>query len=370
MRPSTFALCGLLCIVAPGVALAQSAATPHAAPANPTRGALTVAGLRAPDGDNDLASSLSDALRENARERGYEVPANTPALEQEFAMIGCSTTTADCLTPIADDLHAPRFLFGSVNRVGRGRDAQLSVELSLWDDSAHRATPAATVSVTRAQIEGHPEAVRVLARRLLDDVLRETAPSAPDAEAERRRAEEERARQEAAARVMRTPTVNPRSRTRLWIGIGLVGAGVVLGGLAAWQIATTSGLRDDSTNARGDYGLGWATYDTRVNPPVNGVYSLSVDDVCARAATDAASNADAQQANQLCEASSTSKALSWAFGIGGLVLAGAGATLIALDTMGRSSTREATPQNPPRASLQISPVLGSRVNGVNLGLSF
>ncbi|MFO0651645.1 MAG: hypothetical protein U0326_35815 [Polyangiales bacterium] len=144
MRLKTLSLCGLICIAAPAAALAQSTptqpSTAQAAPAQ-ARATLTVAGLRAPDGDNDLASELSDALREAARGRGFEVPANTPALDQEFAMLGCSTTTPDCLSPIADDLHAPRFLYGSVLRVGRGRDAQLTVEVTLWDDTTHHASP-------------------------------------------------------------------------------------------------------------------------------------------------------------------------------------------------------------------------------------
>jgi hypothetical protein len=364
MRPTTLALCGLFCIVTPRVALAQ------AAPAAQAHEALTVAGLRAPDGDSDLASSLSDALRESARTAGYEVPANTPALDQEFAMIGCADATPECLGPIADDLHAPRFLFGSVQRVGRGRDAQLTVELNLWDNVAHRTSSPATVTATRAQLSASPDAVRVLARRLLDDVLHGAQPAAaaqPDAEAERRRAEEERARLEAARLLRQTPP--SRSRTRLWVGVGLLGAGVVMGGLAAWQWGVSSGLRDDSTNARGQYGLGWARYDDSINRPVNGVYALSVDDVCARAASDAARNPDAAQANSLCEATSTSKTLAWVFGLGGIALAGVGATLVVLDTMSGRSANEGTTR-PAQARLELAPVFGTRVNGLDLRLTF
>lgn len=375
MRLKTLSLCGLICIAAPAAALAQSTPTqPSPAQAAPAqaRATLTVAGLRAPDGDNDLASELSDALREAARGRGFEVPANTPALDQEFAMLGCSTTTPDCLSPIADDLHAPRFLYGSVLRVGRGRDAQLTVEVTLWDDTTHHASTPATVTVTRAQLSTSPDAIRIVARQLLEESLRGTpgaAPPPPDAEAERRRQEEARAR-ELSSRVLRTTTPTPRSRTRLWIGVGMLGAGAVLGGLAAWQWAVTSGYSSDSTNATGEHGLQWARYDTQVSRPVNGAYPLTVDDVCARAATDAASNPDAAGAHQLCEATSTSKTLAWVFGITGIALAGVGATLVVLDMRsGSAASREGDTQ-PRQARLQLTPTFGPTVNGMDLRLTF
>ncbi len=374
MRLTTLSLCGLICIAAPGAALAQATPTqatpPQPGPAQ-ARPSLTVAGLRAPDGDNDLASSLSDALREAARGRGFEVPANTPALDQEFAMLGCSTTTPDCLSPIADDLHAPRFIYGSVLRVGRGRDAQLTVEVTLWDDTTHRASTPASVTVTRAQLSTSPDALRIVARQLLEETLRGSpgAAPAPDPEAERRRQEEARA-QELSSRVLRPTTPAPRSRTRLWIGVGMLGAGALLGGLAAWQWAVTSGYSSDSTNATGEHGLQWARYDTMVSRPVNGSYPLTVDDVCARAATDAASNPNAAGAHQLCEATSTSKTLAWVFGLTGVALAGVGATLVVLDMRsGSGASREGDTQ-PRQARLQLTPTFGPTVNGMDLRLTF
>ncbi len=364
MRLTTLTLCGLLCTAAPAAAFAQSTA----AQPRPT---LTVAGLRAPDGDNDLASALSDALREAARGMNYEVPANTPALDQEFAMLGCSTTTPDCLSPIADDLHAQRFVYGTVQRVGRGRDAQLNVEVSVWDDTAHRASNPASLTVTRAQLSASPDAVRILARQLLDETLprAQTAAPSPDPEAERRRQEEARAR-ELAARALRPVTPAQRSRTRLWIGVGMLGAGVVLGGLAAWQWSVSSGYSSDSTNATGEYGLQWARYDARLSHPVNGAYPLTVDQVCERAANEAASNMDAAGAHQLCDATSTSKTLAWVFGLGGLALAGVGATLVVLDTMGGSNASREGATPPRQARIQLTPTLGPTVNGLDLRLTF
>ncbi len=373
MRPTTLTLCALLALSAPRVAFAQ-----QSPPSAATRGGLTVAGLRAPDGDNDLASELSAMLREEARAAGYEVPDNTPALDQEFAMIGCSTTGADCLSPIAADLHAQRFLYGSVLRSGRGRDPQLTIEVNLWDEGTRRESPPESVTVARSELAGHPEAVRALAQRMVravvlgrDEAAQQEAARAREAEAERQRQEEARAR--AASEALRARSVNTQpSHVRRWVGLGLIGAGVVMGGLAAWQWGRSGGLGDDSEQGGGEFGAGWARYDHSINHMSNGSYALSVSDVCARAAADAASNPDAAQANQLCDASSSAKTLAWVFGVSGLALAGAGAVFMVLDAMASgSAAREAEPQRqPPRARLNVSPVIGPRVGGVNLGLTF
>ena len=66
-------------------------------------------------------------------------------------MAGCTTADAPCLSLISSDLHAQRFLYGAVQRSGRGADATLSVDLNVWDEGARRELPPETLTLTRAQ---------------------------------------------------------------------------------------------------------------------------------------------------------------------------------------------------------------------------
>src|SRR5438093_1223478 len=118
-----------------GVSLSASIA---AAQTPPGHGAAHVPGLRAPDGHHEIAANLSAPLRLAARGAGYEVPDNSPAMEQGMAVAGCSSTGPDCLHMVADDIHAPKVIYGSVTRIGRGRNASVNVEVSLWDEGSRR----------------------------------------------------------------------------------------------------------------------------------------------------------------------------------------------------------------------------------------
>jgi hypothetical protein len=365
MRPTPFALCALLASWVPCVAAAQATTpTAQAAPAA-GRGDLTVIGLRAPDGDVELASRLSVALREVARAASHQVAENAPTLDQEFAMAGCTTADASCLSLISSDLHAQRFVYGAVQRSGRGADATLSVDLNVWDEGARRELPPETVTLTRAQATAGAVGLREVAQQLFSGVMRREQ-AAQQAEADRL-AQAEAARRPPVLTVTQPAVAPRRSHVRRWVGVGLLGVGVVLGGLAAWQWAQSDGYGTDSLNGQGQYGAGWAAYENTINRPVNGVRPLSVDDVCARAATDAAANTNAAQTNQLCEASSASRTLAWAFGLGGIALAGAGAAFVVLDSMGGHG--DAAPQ-PAQARLHVSPVLSPTVSGVNVDVTF
>ena len=155
-------------------ALAQTSTPPAASAAR--RGGLAVVGLRTPDGDVDVAGALSSALRDAARAQGYEVPDNTPSFDQEFAMVGCATTSPECLSLIAGDLHAQKYLYGTLLRVGRGRDAPMSVEVSLWDDVTRREVHREAATLTRAQMAASPDTVRDIARRMMEALTtRDTA---------------------------------------------------------------------------------------------------------------------------------------------------------------------------------------------------
>lgn len=358
------------------------------------RGPMAVVGLRAPDGDVDAATTLTNTLRESARTAGYQVPDGTPAFDQEFAMVGCSSTSPECLSLIANDIHAQKYIYGTVQRIGRGRNAQLSVEVSLWDDATHREIHREAATIASAQ--ARPDALRALAQQMFvaignrdmsaqQETLRtqqaEAARQAQAAEAARI-AQQQQQQLQQAQQQLRTRTVIQRSHVLRYVGLGVLGLGVVAGAVGVWQVATTSSQHEDAVSGTSEQALAWRNYENTVNYPVNGTRPLRPDQVCARAATDASSNPEAAQANSLCSANSTSQALAYAFGIGGIVLAGVGAALVIIDSLNSGSANEGQPQpgaapSPtparPRASLRVAPVLNpsaNGVNGVNLSLTF
>lgn len=390
----------------PAVAAAQrpppttAATAPRSATAPAALGGLAVVGLRTPDGDVDLAGALTTALRAAARARGYEVPDNTPSFDQEFAMLGCSTTSPECLSHIAADIHAQKYLYGTLLRVGRGREAPMTVEVSLWDDVTHREVHREAATVTRAQINASPDFLRDLARQMLDALATRDAA-----------AQAERARLQAAEAVLRaqerpangaatattvagtsapgptpagtapavvspggpsaapSPAAGSPSHLLRWVGFGLLGAGVVAGGLGVWQWANTAGYGDDSRDGTGEFGGAWARYDNAINAPNSaGARALTVDQVCERARADV-TNPDARGAASLCDAQGQAQAMALAFGVGGLVLAGVGAAFVVVDGASPSARREGQ-SAPPRASLRVSPLLAPGLGGVHLGMSF
>lgn len=150
------------------------------------------------------------------------------------------------------------------------------------------------------------------------------------------------------------PREAPSSSPLRIVGWSHVGLGVAAGAICVWQWAAAVGLADDALNGTGQYGLAWAQYDNDINTG----RLLSVDDVCARAAVDAATNPDAAKASQMCEASSRANALAWGFGLGAVALAAAGATLVLV-----GGHREA-----PRVT--TSAILAPGVGGVSMRVTF
>jgi hypothetical protein len=348
------------------------------------RGPLQVVRLRAPDGDGDAATTLSTGMREAARAAGYEVSDATPSFDQEFAMVGCSSTSPECLSQIAGDIHAQKFIYGSVTRIGRGRNAQLSVEVSLWDETTHREVhrEAATLPLAQAQ----PNALRTMAQQMFvaignrdmqaqQEVLRtqqEEATRRAQQEEAARRAQQAQAQLQQAQQQLSRRTTIQRSHVLRYVGLGVLGLGVVSGVVGVVQLVNSQGQANDALNGQGDQGLAWARYDNEINPR----RSLSVSDVCSRAATDAANNADAAVANNLCDANSTARAMAYAFGIGGVVIAGVGAALVVIDALGSSGAQSDAAPTPAQQSQQrrtqmtFSPVIGQGVGGMTFGMTF
>lgn len=135
-------------------------------------------------------------------------------------------------------------------------------------------------------------------------------------------------RGEDPARAREAPPEATSSSALPITGWTLVGLGAVAGAVGAWQWSVTAGLERDAAEGTGAYGSAWGRYHNSINRPVNGVYPLTVDDLCSRAASDASTNSDAAQAHTMCEDNAQAKVLAWSFGLGGLALAAVGATLV------------------------------------------
>ncbi len=152
------------------------------------------------------------------------------------------------------------------------------------------------------------------------------------------------------------PREAPSSSPLPIVGWSLLGLGVAAGAVGVWQWTVTMGLADDSANrhrpVRARLGAVRQSISSR------GGTLLSVDDVCARAAVDAATDPDAAGANLMCEATSQAKALAWGFGLGAVALAAAGATLVLV-----GGHREA-----PRVT--TSAILAPGVGGVSMRVTF
>ncbi|MEI8258370.1 MAG: hypothetical protein WCJ30_22060, partial [Deltaproteobacteria bacterium] len=177
------------------------------------RGALVILGLRAPDGDDEAAANATSALRRAARNAGFEVPNDSPALEQSMASFGCDDSLPPtCLSQIAGDLHAPRMVYGQVRRHGRGRDAVLSIQVSLFETATSNTTGHDQVEVARA-IAQDSDSLTHSAARLIGNIAPAPTAVAPVASS--------------SAPPVTTPA-GPPAPIRRYVSFGLIGVGGAL----------------------------------------------------------------------------------------------------------------------------------------------
>ncbi len=356
MRPSPLRL-GL------GLAIGLSLSSSLAAAQTTNHGAAHVLGLRAPDGDDEIATQLSVQLRVAARAVGYEVPENSPAMEQEMAVAGCSSTGPDCLHLVADDIHAPKVIYGSVTRIGRGRNASVNVEISLWDEGSRREVHRFSQVLTRAQATNATELQNVATRALGEISTNDRpAPATPTNPAVNPNPSFP-ALQVQQVVIERPPP--PRTPVLRYIGFGALGVGAALGIVGIVEAVVSSGQSSSATESTPlsaePYGA-WSRFQANEN--YNRMRSAS--EVCDIAQQ--RSGADAAQVRDLCSSNSTARSLALGLGIGGAVLAVAGAVLIVVDRP-RAET-PATPQPlPASARINVAPIVGA-TNGMSLSYTF
>lgn len=152
-----------------------------------------------------------------------------------------------------------------------------------------------------------------------------------------------------------TPTGTPATRI---VGLTLLGLGVAAGAFGIFEAVNSSAQSSDALHGSGDQGAAWERYYNDVNPR----RTLTPSEVCDRAATDAANNPDAAQANNLCSSNSTARTLAWGFGIGGAALAVGGAALLIASFVRDGASRT--------SRVEVSPILGASTGGATLRVRF
>ncbi|MDB4927789.1 MAG: hypothetical protein JWM10_273 [Myxococcaceae bacterium] len=343
-----------------GLGLASSIASAQTAASH---GAAHVLGMRAPDGDDDIAATFSAQLRLAARGAGYDVPDNSPAMEQEMAVTGCSSTGPDCLHMVAEDIHATKLIYGSITRIGRGRNSSLNVEISLWDEGSRREVHRVSRVLTRAQANSANDLREAATRALTEIAEHDVAAPANPANPALNTGPSFPALQVQQVIIDRPPP--PRTPVLRYIGFGALGLGAAVGIVGIVEAVISAGQASSATESTplsaGEYGA-WARFQANVNYDRR----QSASQVCDLASQNPSD--DAAQVRSLCSSNSTAQSLALGLGIGGAVLAVAGAVLIVIDRP-RAET-PATPQPlPASARLNVSPLIGA-TNGMSLSYTF
>lgn len=152
-------------------------------------------------------------------------------------------------------------------------------------------------------------------------------------------------------RVEAPPPSTPALRVVGYVALGL---GVAAGAFGVVQWARSSSQLDEARAGTGANGEAWARYANGLRVTTAG--AITVDGVCSRAASDAASDHDALVARDVCSANRTAVTTAWAFGLGGAALAVAGVTMALL---ARSAPR-----------VTAAPVVGAGYGGATLDVRF
>lgn len=146
--------------------------------------------------------------------------------------------------------------------------------------------------------------------------------------------------------VITTPPVDtpPPSPARRYAGYGLIGVGAAASafGVVQWVLSSVQ-------QSEGDADPAWRRF-------YHANRASSVDQACALAESSTA--ADAAHVREACSTNTSHRVMAWAFGVGGLVLAGAGVALVVT-----------APSRSVRA-LRLNPSFGATFAGATLEASF
>jgi hypothetical protein len=128
---------------------------------------VVVLGIRSVEGDDDVANTLTDKLRESARAvTDWAVSDAAVSMAQMSLAHGCDELDAACLSDIAKALQASRVLYGTMQRTSARADYSYALTLSLFD--AESGAIARSVDDTIPQADSTPEAMAPHAAKLIE----------------------------------------------------------------------------------------------------------------------------------------------------------------------------------------------------------
>ena len=128
---------------------------------------VVVLGIRSVEGDDDIANTFTEKLREAARGvPEWTVSEAAVSMAQMSLAHGCDELDASCLSDIAKALQANRVLYGTMQRTSANADYAYALTLSLFD--AERGEIARSIDDTIPQADATPEAIAPRAARLVE----------------------------------------------------------------------------------------------------------------------------------------------------------------------------------------------------------
>ena len=331
------------------IASASAAAAPSVAAA---QSSLAVLGLVSEEGDDDLASAFTGALRAEATADGsYEVSSTNASLTQMTMAQDCEISEPSCRQAIGEALKAEHVIYGSVRRAGsRGH----AVEAHMFDSGT-----GGEVAATRtfSETTASESALAAPARELLH-ALTSPEQSAPPSAASGDSAPPPvptvapnvAPLSDVESRDQESPTTPASQGSNDWLGYTLIGLGAASMGMTVF-----SWIQVDQANQNSDL----RAYRTAVPP--------NVDDACKELDSGAAHGLSAQvvgNARDACSKGKTFDVLQYVF-IGTAAVATGFGLYFLLDDESPPDRAERS-----RLSIALAPRLSPEGGGVSALVRF
>lgn len=116
---------------------------------------VVVLGLRSVEGDDDVATTITDALRAAAGTvEGWEVQPRGPTMAQMSMAHGCDEMDAQCLSDIADGLSVQQVVYGTVRRTSTRAAFDYVLSLSLFNAEAGAIENSLSETIPRSVVDG------------------------------------------------------------------------------------------------------------------------------------------------------------------------------------------------------------------------